>query len=135
MTVHQGHPIDLSSEYPCPCRRNGCLKPIALTEAFGCDRCQHFFILQENYQQLEQLATHYPYRRAWRWNGQQWVPIHSKLRDSYVMLLLAIMVMVLIMGLVLTLQSSPKLTILFWVLLALLLAILPIFMVWLAHWY
>jgi len=93
------------------------------------------FIVQNNYQQLEQLSTPSPYRRAWRWDGKKWIAISSRWGDTYLPITLAMIVVVLMIWLPLTLQSSAELTILFWGLLALLLAILPILMVWLAHWY
>ncbi|MFN7660518.1 MAG: hypothetical protein ACK5P3_20735, partial [Dolichospermum sp.] len=61
--------IDLNMEYACPCRHKGQLIPITLTEAFGCDRCQQIFVVEENGYVLEQLTTTYPYKRAWRWKG------------------------------------------------------------------
>lgn len=47
--------LDFNSEYPCPCRRRGRLVPITLTEAFGCDRCQQIFVVEDNGFVLEQL--------------------------------------------------------------------------------
>ena len=72
MRPRRCHKIDLQAEYPCPCRRRGRLVPITLTEAFGCDRCQQIFVSKEAGQLLEQLSTHYPYKRVWYWTGQQW---------------------------------------------------------------
>jgi len=131
---HKGWKIDLDSEYPCPCRREGCLKPIMLTEAFGCDRCQQIFVTKNHNQELEQLSGAYPYKRAWFWNGQRWIAIHSRWGEIYLPLTLGIIVVLLLVWLPLTLQSSFEVTILFWALLALLLALLPAFMVWLAYW-
>jgi hypothetical protein len=64
--------IDISSEYPCPCGRKGLLVPITLTEAFGCDRCCQIFALNEDGYSIEQLSTHYPNKRCWRWVGDRW---------------------------------------------------------------
>jgi len=36
------------------------LNPITLTEAFGCDRCQQLFVVEDNGYVLEQLSTSYP---------------------------------------------------------------------------
>lgn len=83
--------IDLSKEYPCPCCRRGRLKSIVLTEAFGCDRCQKIFVIQDSGYVLEQLSTTYPYKRAWQWTGQQWNLEHSKFNRSYIPLTLVIM--------------------------------------------
>ncbi len=75
----RNHKIDLQAEYPCPCRRRGRLVPITLTEAFGCDRCQQIFVVKESGHLLEQLSTHYPYKRVWYWTGQQWRLDRSRL--------------------------------------------------------
>jgi hypothetical protein len=132
--VPKGLKIDLSSEYPCPCRRNGRIEPIMLTEAFGCNRCQQIFVVKDNDYQLEQLSSTYPYKRAWRWNGHRWIAVHSRWGELYLPLSLGIMVVMLVVWLPLTLQSSVEVTILFWALLAVLLALLPAIIVWLAHW-
>lgn len=134
MPIPKGLKIDLDSEYPCPCRRKGWIKPILLTDAFGCDRCQQIFVVKENSDQLEQLSGAYPYKRAWRWNGQRWLPVHSRLGEMYLPIVLGMIVVLLVIWLPLTLQSSLEVTVLFWALLAVLLALLPALMVWLAHW-
>jgi len=67
----QAGKIDLSAEYPCPCSRRGCLRLIALTEAFGCDRCQKIFALEANGEVIEQLSC--PYKKTYRWSGQRWL--------------------------------------------------------------
>jgi hypothetical protein len=90
---HKGHKIDFQADYPCPCpcRRRGRLMPITLTEAFGCDRCQQIFIVQDNGYILEQLSTNYPYKRTWRWTGHQWVVARSRLSRDYLPLFLVIL--------------------------------------------
>ncbi len=76
MHSRKAHPIDLHTEYPCPCRRQGRLVPMVLTEAFGCDRCHQIFVAKSlgpgKDPHLEQISSHYPYQRAWYWTGQQW---------------------------------------------------------------
>lgn len=134
MPVPKGFKIDLDSEYPCPCRRVGCLKPIMLTDAFGCDKCQRIFVVKENNQELEELSGAYPYKRAWRWNGSRWLAVHSRFGEIYLPIALGFLVLLLVVWLPLTLQSSLEVTILFWALVALLLALLPALMVWLTHW-
>jgi hypothetical protein len=65
--------LDLHEAYPCPiCRRRGQIEPIALTEAFGCNLCQQIFVIRDGGYGLEQLATHYPQGRLWRWSGSGW---------------------------------------------------------------
>jgi hypothetical protein len=124
--------IDLNEEYPCPCRRQGCLKPIILTEAFGCDRCQQIFVVEESGYVIEQLATHYPYKQAWRWTGKQWLLAHTGLKAHYLPLALGMILVPLLIWLPLALHS-PGPNILLWAMIALMLAILPAFMVWLAY--
>jgi hypothetical protein len=68
--------IDLTKDYPCPCRRRGRLLPIILTEAFGCDRCQKIFVVDEKSQIIEQLSSNYPGKHAWRWTGYRWITAH-----------------------------------------------------------
>jgi len=79
--------LDINEAYPCPCRRRGVLKPILLTEAFGCDRCQQIYVLKDDGYTIEQLATHYPYRRAWRWTGHQWLLNRNLGLYHYILLL------------------------------------------------
>ena len=82
MRPHKYTKIDQHQDYPCPCRRKGTLCPILLTDAFGCDRCQQIFVLQENGQIIEQLAPHYPYKRSWRWTGFRWVSTNRRLAQE-----------------------------------------------------
>lgn len=72
MTSLKPEKIDTTGEYPCPCGRKGMLVPIALTDAFGCDRCHQIFALEEDGYSIEQLASHYPNKRRWRWLGDRW---------------------------------------------------------------
>ncbi|WP_430640030.1 hypothetical protein WH8501_13590 [Crocosphaera watsonii WH 8501] len=76
---HKPVKIDLNQDYPCPCRRKGHLLPIVLTEAFGCDRCQQIFVVEDNGQNIEQLSSSYPYKRIWRWTGYRWLIIRPGL--------------------------------------------------------
>lgn len=74
--------IDLSSEYPCPCRRKGNLKPIVLTEALGCDRCQQIFVVKKDGQIIEQLSSIY-HKKSWRWTGNRWKNAYARWTQSY----------------------------------------------------
>ena len=125
--------IDLSNEYPCPCRRRGQLKPITLTEAFGCDRCQQIFVVEDNGYVLEQLSTTYPYKRAWRWTGSRWLVATSKFGDSYLPVALLIIFVLVIVWLPLALRLPNASNILIWAMVAVILAILPALMVWLTY--
>ena len=125
--------IDLNVDYPCPCRRRGRLIPITLTEAFGCDRCQQLFVVENNGYVLEQLSTSYPYKRAWRWTGNRWSVAQPRFGQSYFPVALGIILVLLIVWLPLALQSHNGPSILIWAMVAVLLAVLPALMVWLTY--
>lgn len=124
--------IDLNSEYPCPCRRRGTLVPITLTEAFGCSRCGQIFVLTEKGEAIEQLATAYHYKRAWRWTGSRWVTTKGTWWESYLPVGLGIILVLLMIWLPLALRS-PSASIIVWATIAVMLAVLPALMVWLAY--
>lgn len=134
MPSQKAQKIDLNTEYPCPCRRRGALVPIALTEAFGCNRCQQIFVVEESGYVIEQLSTSYPYKKAWRWTGHRWNTANASLGESYLPVALVIVLVLVFVWLPLALNNSQKGTnIIFWALLAVLLAALPGLMVWLAY--
>ncbi|MCY7277896.1 MAG: hypothetical protein LH702_30220 [Phormidesmis sp. CAN_BIN44] len=132
MQSQKTHKIELNSDYPCPCRRRGHLTPITLTEAFGCSRCQQIFVVEEGGYVIEQLSTTYPYKRSWRWTGHQWNVVHPGLGDSYLPLALGILLVLLSIWLPVALNSGTG-SIILWAIVALLLAVLPALMVWLAY--
>jgi len=125
--------IDLTQDYPCPCRRKGRLTPIALTEAFGCSRCQQIFVVEDNGHVLEQLSGSYPYKKAWRWNGHQWNATSPGLGDSYLPVALGITLIMLIIWLPLALNSKSNSSLIVLIAGVLLLAVLPALMVLLAY--
>ncbi len=133
MQSPKAHKIELNSDYPCPCRRHGRLTPITLTEAFGCNRCQQIFVVEEGGYVIEQLSTTYPYKRSWRWTGHQWNVVHPGLGDSYLPLALGILLVLLSIWLPVALNSGTGGSIILWAIVALLLAVLPALMVWLAY--
>ena len=90
MRPHKVHKIDLTSEYPCPCRRNGNLKPIVLTEALGCDRCQQIFAVKKDGQVIEQLSSIYQ-KKSWRWTGNRWKNAYARWTQSYLSILLILL--------------------------------------------
>ncbi|MBW4655803.1 MAG: hypothetical protein KME20_22585 [Kaiparowitsia implicata GSE-PSE-MK54-09C] len=125
--------IDLNDEYPCPCRRRGRLVPIALTDAFGCNRCQQIFVVQDSGHSIEQLSTNYPYKRVWRWNGNQWITVNpNNLSRGYVPLTLLLIFGLVFLLLVTTLQSPLSSSVTFRVIAALALSMMLVFMLWLA---
>ncbi|OLP18412.1 hypothetical protein BST81_10615 [Leptolyngbya sp. 'hensonii'] len=134
MQTHKAQKIDLNTDYPCPCRRRGRLVPISLTEAFGCNRCQQIFVVQDSGYVIEQLSTTYPYKRSWRWSGHQWNFAHSGFRENYLPLALGMIGVLLVICLPLALRAPnhPSSTIP-WLVLFILLAMLPALMLWLAY--
>jgi hypothetical protein len=104
-----------------------------LTEAFGCDRCQQIFVVEDNGYVLEQLSTTYPYKRAWRWTGNGWNLIQPKLGESYLPIALGIIFVLVIIWLPLALRLANGSSIIAWAIVAVLLAILPAIMVWLTY--
>jgi hypothetical protein len=108
------------------------LVPITLTDAFGCDRCQQIFVVQENAQVIEQLSTTYPYKRAWRWSGHHWNVAHSSLARGYFPLTLAIIFGLIFLLLLTTLNSPLSASLAFRVIAALVLSMMLVLMLWLA---
>ncbi len=90
MRSHKTQKIDLSSEYPCPCRRKGSLKPIVLTEALGCDRCQQIFVVKKDGQVIEQLSSIYQ-KKSWRWTGNRWKNAYARWTQSYLSMILILL--------------------------------------------
>lgn len=71
MHIHKPQKIDLEQIYPCPCpRKRGKLKPIALTDAFGCDRCSLLFELESDGYSLLQVGGIDSQRHTWQWVGK-----------------------------------------------------------------
>lgn len=70
--------LQLDQSYPCPVCRQGTIKPITLTEAWGCDRCRQIFERRAESNTIGKLSTPYNRQRNWRWDGKQWV-LGSKL--------------------------------------------------------
>ncbi|WP_088894639.1 hypothetical protein [Leptolyngbya ohadii] len=132
MQPQKAHKIDITTDYPCPCRRRGRLTPITLTEAFGCTRCQQIFVVQDNGHVIEQLATTYPYKRAWRWTGHQWSVAHSSLSRGYFPITLLMIFGLVFLLLLTTLQFPISASVAFRVIAALLLSMMLVLMLWLA---
>jgi hypothetical protein len=126
--------IDLNTEYPCPCRRRGSLVPITLTEAFGCNRCQQIFVVEESGYVIEQLSTSYPYKKAWRWTGHRWNTANAGLGESYLPVAVGIVLVLLIFWLPLALKfpNQPIMIVLFGLGALVLVSIPPLYF-WLTH--
>jgi hypothetical protein len=99
----------------------------------GCDRCQQIFVLTENGQVIEQLSSNYPYKRAWRWTGKRWLSAYTPWRETYLPLAMGIILVLLIVWLPLAFRSTGSVNIIIWTIIALMLALLPAIMVWLAY--
>ena len=126
--------IDLSKEYPCPCRRRGRLLPITLTEAFGCDRCQQIFVVDEKNQIIEQLSTNYPGKRAWRWTGYRWITAHYGIADGGLPLMAVVVILVvMIIGLAFALRSLPDIGMMAAFLILLVVSFVGVSMYWFAN--
>ncbi len=124
--------IDLNKEYPCPCCK-GLLQPITLTEALGCEKCQHIFIIDKNQEFIEQLSSVYPYKKAWKWTGKRWQIANKNIGNTYLPIASGIITLLLIIWLPLALNSSMGLGILIWAMVAVISAIIPAIIVWLSH--
>ncbi len=126
--------IDFNAEYPCPCGRRGRLTPITLTEAFGCDKCQQIFVVEESGHTIEQLSTNYPYKKAWSWTGSQWIKAHTGLREHYLPIALFTILVLPIAWLSLVFFISPSgSSIILWVMVPLFVVLLLALMQWLAY--
>jgi len=69
--IRKPQKIDLEQIYPCPCpRKRGKIKPIALTDAFGCDRCSLIFQLENDGYTLLQLGGIDSQKHTWQWVGK-----------------------------------------------------------------
>ena len=134
MRPYKIHKIDLSNDYPCPCRRRGLLKPILLTEALGCNRCQQIFVVKEKGRLIEQLSSIY-HKKSWRWTGYRWANVYPGWAQSYLSALLLVMIILPIIALILLplmLRLSSAQNILAWAVILSLFTILLAFMLWLA---
>ena len=82
MHIHKPQKIDLEQIYPCPCpRKRGKLEPIALTDAFGCDRCSLIFQLEPDGYSISQLGGIDSQKYSWKWIGK-WQIISKSSKQS-----------------------------------------------------
>ena len=133
MRHHKSSKVDFHSDYPCPCRRHGRLLPIVLTDAFGCDRCQQIFVLQENGQVIEQLSSSYPYKRAWRWTGFRWVSARSAWGSPYFSVVSGMVALLLLAWLMLTLRYLSSLGMILGIAIAVLMFAFVATLFWIAY--
>lgn len=132
MPPQKAKKIELNQDYPCPCRRRGTLRPIALTEAFGCDRCQQIFAVEDQGHTIEQVSTSYPYKRAWHWTGNRWIMVNSKLGENYLPFAIgfAIFLPIVLFVLAIYLPPVPQELRIIVIILVVLFVLLPAFMLW-----
>ncbi|MEM8828483.1 MAG: hypothetical protein AAGE96_03890 [Cyanobacteria bacterium P01_G01_bin.19] len=127
--------IDLNSEYPCPCRRKGTLKPIVLTEALGCDRCQQIFVIKNDGRVIEQLYSIYK-KKSWQWTGKRWKNVYTRWKQSFLVFLPFLAVGFVILALKassLMLRWLSSQSIIFWAVLFLIVIMLLILKLFVAH--
>ena len=67
-------PLNFRGAYTCPACRRGKISALVLTEAFGCETCNHIFTANLSKQSVQLVDSSPPL--AWRWNGRQWKPTH-----------------------------------------------------------
>lgn len=109
--------------------------PIALTEAFGCKRCQQIFVLRPDGHSIEQLAATYPYKRSWYWTGLQWTVLQRGFSETHWHWAIALSFFLLIpifLWLPLLLQIVLKPQGLLWIVASVLLTLAPAFLIWLS---
>jgi len=64
--------LHLEQDYPCPCRCEGRLTGLALTELMGCFQCGRLFLLVEDGFAIAKPAAHPWTRWQWQWTGENW---------------------------------------------------------------
>ncbi len=124
--------LDAHHDYPCPCRRKGRLLPITLTEAFGCDRCQQIFGVDDKRQEIELLSSAYPYKRIWRWTGHRWRAMQPGGDNSFPTFL-SITFLILMGWLFLALHSPQALSMILGIMVAVTLVFFFAYTIWLAY--
>ncbi|MBE9039182.1 DUF2396 family protein [Oscillatoriales cyanobacterium LEGE 11467] len=67
-------PLNFRGAYRCPACRRGQISALVLTEAFGCNTCNHIFTANLAKQSVQVVDSSPPL--AWRWNGRKWKPTH-----------------------------------------------------------
>ncbi|GAB4301376.1 MAG: hypothetical protein Fur0025_41520 [Oscillatoriaceae cyanobacterium] len=107
--------------------------PIVLTEAFGCNRCQQIFVVQQGGYVLDELATSYPYKRSWLWNGKHWRVSHPGPGPSYFLVVLLVILAIGIVVGCLSLNSPWGTQIVPVAIVLVILGLLPALLVWLAY--
>lgn len=135
MRSYRNQKISLKNDYPCPCRRTGCLKPIVLTEALGCDRCQQIFVVKEDGQVIEQLSSIY-HKQAWRWNGHRWSNVYPGVNGkslSALFIIVVLLPLITAIALPIVLYKLSSENIIFWGIACSLLIAILVIVLWSAY--
>lgn len=85
--------IETSSDYPCPCRKDARLIPIALTEALGCNKCSNVYVVVNDGMSIEQVSGMPGVKRVLGWNGKSWQPVHRKLSLKRSIILISVIIL------------------------------------------
>jgi len=104
-----------------------------LTDAFGCDLCQQIFVVHEDQQEIEQLASVYPYKRLWRWTGSRWQPKSPPHRRQQWPGILALLLTVFMGWSFLALHSPLMLSIILGILITAALLFFLLYSFWLSY--
>ncbi len=135
MRSYRTQKISLKNNYPCPCRRKGCLKPIILTEALGCDRCQQIFVVKEDGQIIEQLSSIY-HKQIWRWTGKRWANVYPGVQGkslSFLFIIIVILPLITAIALPIVLYQLASKNIIFWGIAGSLIIATLIIVLWLVY--
>ena len=85
--------IEVSSDYPCPCRRDARLIPIALTDALGCNKCSNVYVIINDGMNIEQVSGIPGVKRVLVWNGKSWQPIHREYSSKQWIILMSVIIL------------------------------------------
>lgn len=107
MTSQQSQLIKIEQEYPCPCRCHGRLVNIAMTEAFGCFKCQQIFVVTDGGHAIAKLIANTPQRQLWQWTGHEWCRAPRPWSSQFLGGALILIGMVLALVLLLALRPPP----------------------------
>lgn len=107
MPIQQSQLIKIEQEYPCPCRCQGKLVQIAMTEAFGCFQCQQIFVVTDDGRAIAKLISNTPQRQLWRWSGQEWYRANGPWSSQFLSGALILIGIVLVLVMVLALRPPP----------------------------
>lgn len=133
MRQTQINPLDFNQSYPCPVCRQGQLRPIVLTEAMGCDRCQQIFVLKADQTTLEQVSMATATQRTWCWTGRGWYPAGNHEQERIWRIVLGVFFLViipLVLAIPILLNTPGRWGIVVLIGLTIILVIIPLILAW-----